>query len=95
MIFIVSSTSSKLSSFVDKEIFAEVLPGFIVTDCDKALKSVPEIAVPELEATSKLTTFSVTADNSKLKLTEPPSSTSVNVVFNNGALSLSITVMGI
>lgn len=50
MIFIDSSTSSKLSSFVDREILAEVLPGFIVTDSDKALKSVPEIAVPELEA---------------------------------------------
>ena len=50
VIFIDSSTSSKLSSFVDKEIFAAVLPGFIVTDCDTALKSVPEIAVPELEA---------------------------------------------
>ena len=92
---IVSLTSSKLSSMVTSETLAEVVPGFIVIESDKALKSVPESADPDIDATLKVTTFCVTEDKLKVILADSPSVISVIEADNNGALSLSTTVTGI
>ena len=92
---IVSLTSSIASSIVTNVTLAEELPGFMVMDSDKRLKSVPEIADPETDATLKVTTFSDIEDKLKEMVADSPSVISVIEADNNGALSLSKTVIGI